>query len=289
MIFAQGDVAGPLMTGAALAPLVMIAGWLVDARVLQGACSLVNWIAPGPHGTNLVPRPRFGKALGIVALAVAVESVVTWFFFILAAASGRGSPGLIDTCIAFLVGFIAMSVVVARMLGGPLWKTAVVMFVPSVIAVGSEEPRIVAQPRNLQTLRARRSSPLGPVWHSHTTSTPHPIRRNARRCIASRARFPSSFLRQNAARVVGIERPLLHAWRCQKQPWTKTTFRRLGKTRSGVPGSPLWCRRKRYPSRCTNLRTFNSGAEPFPRMTLMIARRFALENTSAIASPRLPR
>ena len=70
MVFAFGPTYEMLLCPA-LALLWLSVGPLLGALVLQGACALINKIAPGMDGTDPVPRPRSGKALGMVALAVA--------------------------------------------------------------------------------------------------------------------------------------------------------------------------------------------------------------------------
>ena len=55
----------------------------------------------------------------------------------------------------------------------------------------------------------------------------------------SLATFFSNLSAQNETRDFGIVALEQDAWRCQKQPWTKTTHFRLGTTISGVPGRDL--------------------------------------------------
>lgn len=74
--------------------------------------------------------------------------------------------------------------------------------------------------------------------HSQTTSTRHPLSPSRLIAARSRERFASIFDNQNIGRVAGVLH-IGHAWPCQKQPCTKTTARRPGKTRSGRPGRSL--------------------------------------------------
>jgi len=90
--------------------------------------------------------------------------------------------------------------------------------------------------KNNAILAVNRPSLVGLIWHSHTVRAFHPIRLNSRRFLASRALLPASLFTQNALRVAGTDCPLRHACRCQKQPWTNTTLRMDGKTRSGESG-----------------------------------------------------
>ncbi len=118
------------------------------------------------------------------------------------------------------------------------------------------------------------------VWHSQTTNTSHPSFLRDRFTLASRALFLSNFLSQNARRVDGMDRPLRQLCRCQKQPWTKTTFIRPEKTRSGEPGRCLECSLNRYPRRCASLRTISSGAVSRLVIARMISDRLRLSKTS---------
>jgi len=69
--------------------------------------------------------------------------------------------------------------------------------------------------------------------------------------IAGSLRVPelldSNFDNQNSAFVLGVVALLHPSWRCQKQPWTKTTALYLGSTISGLPGRSRRCSRNRYP------------------------------------------
>jgi hypothetical protein len=136
MIFAHGPQAAVFVALALAALVGLVFGPPVGALALQGACSLLNKLAPGPPGTNAVRRPGFGKALGMIALAVAAHAIVTPLVFVGHAFCDRSVdwPLPSDLIVVFLLGFFAMSMIAARMLGAPLWKSAVVMFVPCVMA-----------------------------------------------------------------------------------------------------------------------------------------------------------
>jgi hypothetical protein len=121
----------------ALGALVVIVGVVVDAKVLQGACWLLNKIAPGPRGIDCVPIPRFGQALAMIVLAGALHSALTYLVICVRALilgpNPAPEPG--EIVAGFLLGFIAMSVVTARLLDAKLWRSAVVMVAPSALAL----------------------------------------------------------------------------------------------------------------------------------------------------------
>lgn len=97
------------------------------------------------------------------------------------------------------------------------------------------------------------------ISHSQMTKDCHPSIVNFRLHCLSLALLAASFGSQKASRDFGILANAHPACRCQKQPCTKITFRRLGKTKSGFPGRSERWRRKRYPRRWMSRRTANSG------------------------------
>lgn len=115
------------------------------------------------------------------------------------------------------------------------------------------------QLRNFESRDVRRWRRADRVWHSQIVSTDQPARRSSDRTFRSRNRFRSNLVIQYFRFDEGIERPPSHECRCQKHPCTKMTFLLLANTRSGLPGSPAWWRRKRNPSPCTIRRTVSSG------------------------------
>ena len=115
---------------AAVAIVAIAVGLAVGALVLQGACSLFNAIVSGPHGTNPMRVPRYGKAVGTLAVALACGSLVACpalFLFRLSVS--------LACLLACVLGLSAMSVVAARMLGVPLGKAALVMVVTVVVTI----------------------------------------------------------------------------------------------------------------------------------------------------------
>ena len=102
-----------------------------------------------------------------------------------------------------------------------------------VRAIGAN---IVGSSRNATIRDVRRSRLEGFVWHSQMIRTDHPFFLNWRSIAVSLFLFPSSFSRQKLTLVLGIRLPIGQLCWCQKQPWTKTIFRRRRKTRSGRPG-----------------------------------------------------
>lgn len=133
-------------------------------------------------------------------------------------------------------------------------------------------------PRNRLISPATRS--ISDVSHSQTTCTRHPSATKAATFRSSRRALPSSLLRQNSRRVFGSRFALQPSCRCQKQPCTKTTFRRDRNTRSGRPGKSFACSRYRYPIPCTRRRTSNSGLVSFERILLINSLRWRAESWS---------
>ena len=74
------------------------------------------------------------------------------------------------------------------------------------------------------------------VSHSHTITTSQPSCFKDDTAVVSRFRFEANLSAQNSLRVLGVVVRLHPSWRCQKQPWTKITFRRPRNTMSGRPG-----------------------------------------------------
>jgi len=110
------------------------------------------------------------------------------------------------------------------------------------------------------------------VWHCQTVKTSQPSERKSALFRLSRARFPISFGPQNSNLDLG-GRPIGHRWVCQKQPLTKITLPRAGKTMSGFPGRSRLCNRNRYPNEWSRRRTISSGAVSLPRIRLISALR----------------
>ena len=79
-----------------------------------------------------------------------------------------------------------------------------------------------------------------------------------------------------------------HPCACQKQPLTKMTFRRDGKTMSGVPGKSRRCKRNRYPREWRTRRTATSGAVSLPRIRDINALLLSGDRLSAIAQNSIP-
>ena len=75
--------------------------------------------------------------------------------------------------------------------------------------------------------------------HSQTVKTRHPAAFNFTILRASFLEFRVILFRQNSALVFG-HRNNGHSCLCHRQPCTKITARRLGKTRSGQPGRERW-------------------------------------------------
>lgn len=116
--------------------------------------------------------------------------------------------------------------------------------------------------------------------HSQTTRTRHPNVVRASVAALSRCLLCSSFPCQKSLRVLGTFARLQSRCPCQKQPLTKIATIRPGRTMSGVPGRSLRCRRYRYPSAKSALRTRISGFVSFPRMPAIISLRFLGETMS---------
>ncbi len=121
------------------------------------------------------------------------------------------------------------------------------------------------------------------VSHSQMTSTRQPSLFSAEICSVSLATLRSNFARQTAELEVGIVARSHRLCWCQKQPWTKIAFLRLGKTISGFPGKSRRWSRNRYPIWCAIRRTRNSG----PVFVLRTALMFALRCAAGILSVML--
>ena len=97
------------------------------------------------------------------------------------------------------------------------------------------------------------------ISHSQIMRTSQPASFKLRMFSRSTSMVRENFRSQNDLRVFGIDVPRRHVWRCQKQPFTKTTFRRLEKTISGFPGSDRPWTVYRYPASKSIFRTVTSG------------------------------
>jgi len=136
-------------------------------------------------------------------------------------------------------------------------------------------------------MRRSSSASRSPVWHCQTVIAPQPELRNARRSLLSFRQFFCSFGSQNSRRVFG-GRPMRHPWACQKQPLTKMTFCRDGKTMSGVPGKSRRCKRNLYPREWRTRRTVTSGAVSLPRMRDINALLLSGDRLSAMMQNSIP-
>lgn len=81
------------------------------------------------------------------------------------------------------------------------------------------------------------------TWHSHTTKTRQPSLRSLAMFLLSRPTLAANLVNQNSWLLFGVVATEHPAWRCQKQPCTKTTARCLGSTMSGRPSILLTWRR----------------------------------------------
>ena len=100
--------------------------------------------------------------------------------------------------------------------------------------------------------------------HCHTTAMRQPKFISSVIFRASRSRFAFRFSSQKACLVVGRRLFLQPGWPCQKQPCIKMVALYLGRTMSGLPGSPATYFRKRYPFSWRYDRTFFSMAVSLP-------------------------
>lgn len=97
------------------------------------------------------------------------------------------------------------------------------------------------------------------VSHCQTVSAVHPRSRSSASTFRSRCRFAENLLCQNSVLVLGTVARWHPSCPCQKQPWTKMTFRRDGNTMSGEPGSFRTCNMYRYPNAKVVRLTTSSG------------------------------
>ena len=97
------------------------------------------------------------------------------------------------------------------------------------------------------------------IVHSQTTRHSQPSSLSRVICLWSRAWFRFRFSIQNAVFDLGSRVPTGQLWPCQKHPLTKTTFFRLGNTRSGRPGSLASCSRYLNPKAWSFFRSSSSG------------------------------
>ena len=116
------------------------------------------------------------------------------------------------------------------------------------------------------------------------TNTRQPSWARSCKCCRSLRILPSNFLFQKALRVLGEYANEHSWWRCQKQPCTRTTDFRRGRTMSGHPGNLRTCRRKRNPIRWSNDRTVSSGLVFFA----LIRDMFQLRRSTEIRSIYVP-
>lgn len=129
--------------------------------------------------------------------------------------------------------------------------------------MNSRRCRSPSVPSSTNETSRRSSSVKSLVSHCQTVSTPQPRSLRALSFWRSRSRFRSNFGPQKSSLDLG-GRPLEHPWACQKQPWTKITFRRPGRTISGLPGRFFRWSRNRYPNRWSIRLTINSGEVCLP-------------------------
>ena len=122
-------------------------------------------------------------------------------------------------------------------------------------------------------------------WHSHTTTTCHPSRRRRSEILRSRRTFALNLLVQNSTLDFGKYARRQFLWRCQKQPWTRTTVAYRGSTMSGRPGSSAACRRNRKPIRHNRDRTAISGSVfcDLIRLMFQLRRCGAMRSISALS------
>ena len=121
--------------------------------------------------------------------------------------------------------------------------------------------------------------------YSHMIRTRQPVSKSSVADFLSLISLSLSFCRHKSFRVSGsFERA--HLWRCQKVPWTNTTVRDCGKTRSGRPGRVLSCSRYLSPFACKPRLTSISGWVSRLRMQLILNWRYLALWTSVIPSLR---
>ena len=128
---------------------------------------------------------------------------------------------------------------------------------------------------------------LGRKTHSQMTPTRQPAASSAVRLFRSRRTLAANFRSQELLLVAGVVVRRQPSWRCQKQPCTKQTAPKRGKTRSGRPGSAESWSLYRSPRAWSARRRINSGPV-FRLWTLaMIRERVALSKVSGTLSPAL--
>ena len=81
------------------------------------------------------------------------------------------------------------------------------------------------------------------ISHSHITTTFQPSSLSFLYCSLSLLIVLLNFFSQYAMFETGIDACSHPGWRCQKQPFTKTTVLILGRTMSGFPGKSFRCNR----------------------------------------------
>lgn len=123
------------------------------------------------------------------------------------------------------------------------------------------------------------------IWHSQMTKQRHPSLLRAACVALSLATLREIFVSQYVVFEAGI-RDLLQPCLCQKQPFTKTAVLYLGRTRSGLPGRTLECKRKRKPAAWRPRRTNNSGEVPLDRTSAIIRLRVCGSTVSVMHRTR---
>jgi hypothetical protein len=116
------------------------------------------------------------------------------------------------------------------------------------------------------------------------TNTRQPSLARSCKCCRSLRVLSSNFFFQKALCVLGEYANEHLSWRCQKQPCTRTTDFKRGRTMSGHPGNLRTCRRKRNPIRCSNERMATSGFVFFA----LIRDMFQLRRSTEIRSIYVP-
>ncbi len=126
--------------------------------------------------------------------------------------------------------------------------------------------------------------------HSQTTAQYHPDTANAFSAAASLTWLLRNLVSQKSVRVFGRRNKGQDSWRCQKQPWTKTTERHFGRMRSGRPGSVLPCSRYRRPACQRSFRTRTSGPVFLLRIRDINAERLSalIKSTTSAESRSCP-
>ena len=136
------------------------------------------------------------------------------------------------------------------------------------------------------SMATSRSTPSCRKTHSQTVITLHPASRRRCEFSASRDTFRLNFSAHNSLFAAGIVAYRQPSWRCQKQPFTKTTARYFVNFRSGLPGKPLTDVRYRNPSRCNECLTTISGRVSKRGTDAIIRERVSRSTVSVMNQPR---